>query len=312
MSKALTEKLSLQEVLKEFLFDCKLRKLSERTTKSYKNNNLSFFRYIETEYELTEVCEVSHKVIQAYVNYLADKGLKESYINGLIKCFRAFFTYCVNERYITDNPVDRVRSQKQPLNLINTFNDVEVKDMIKYYNGSRFLDIRNKFILIMLFDSGIRNSELCNLKLSDIRTTYINVLGKGKKIRHVPITASINKYLLKYRRVRENYIKDKTGYDTEYLFLSQKGKILTVETVERIILECGSACNVREEIRISPHTARHYYAQTQLKNGCDLYTLSRLLGHSKIDVTKIYLQSMEGVTTVEIGARTSPLNALAI
>lgn len=153
----------------------------------------------------------------------------------------------------------------------------------------------------------MRNSELCGLKLTDIRDTYINILGKGKKVRHVPITTIINKYLIRYLRVRENYVKDKYCFETEYLFLSQKSKKLTPETVERIVRKCGEGCNVRNEIRCSPHTCRHYYAQAQLKNGCDLFTLSRLLGHSNINITKRYLQSMESEDTLILGAKTSPL-----
>lgn len=90
-----------------------------------------------------------------------------------------------------------------PITLINTFNDDEVRAMVKYYNGSKFLTMRNKFMMVLFFDSGIRNSELCELKMSDLRTTYIHILGKGKKTRHVPITSSTNKYLLKYLRIRE-------------------------------------------------------------------------------------------------------------
>lgn len=296
-----------QDALKEFIFDCKMRKLSERTIKGYRNNNLKMLHFIEQEYSLLELEETNHIAIRGYIEHLTNKGLTEIYINGLIKCFRAYFSYCVREQYIFKNPMDKVYRQKEPIPLINTFNDVEVRKMIKHYSGTRFLDIRNQLIMIILFDTGIRNSELCELKMTDIRDTYINIFGKGKKIRHVPITAIINKYLIKYLRMREIYIKDKINYDTDYLLLSQKGKKLTIETIERVVKECGVACKVRKEIRISPHTCRHYYAQTQLKNGCDLFTVSRLLGHTKIDVTKRYLHSMLDEETLVMGAKTSPL-----
>ncbi len=263
--------------------------------------------FIEQEYKIIELEDINHIAIIGYIDFLTKKGLSETYINGLIKCFKAYFSYCMREHYIIKNSMDKVHNQKEPITLINTFNDDEVRKMIRYYTGSRFLNIRNQLIMVLLFDTGIRNSELCDLKLSDIRDTYINILGKGKKVRHVPITAIINKYMIKNLRVREMYIKDKINYSTEYLLLSQKGKRLTVETVERIVLECGEGCNVREEIRISPHTCRHYYAQTQLRNGCNLFTVSRLLGHSKIDVTKRYLQSMHDEQTILMGAKTSPL-----
>jgi len=213
----------------------------------------------------------------------------------------------MRENYIYKNPMEKINMQKESIIMINTFTNDEVKRMVQYYHGSKFLDMRNQLIVVILFDTGIRNTELCELKLSDIRDTYINIYGKGKKVRHVPITAIINKYLIRYLRVREQYIKDKVNYEMNYLLLSQKGKKLTKETIENVVRDCGEKCNVRKEIRISPHTCRHYYAQTQLKNGCDLFTVSRLLGHSKIDVTKRYLQSMKEDDIIIMGAKTSPL-----
>jgi integrase/recombinase XerD len=189
--------------------------------------------------------------------------------------------------------MDKIKFQKQPVTLIHTFTDKEVGDMVCYYKGSRFLDVRNKLIMVLLFDTGMRNAELCGLKMTDIQGTHINILGKGNKTRFVPITPIINKYLIKYLRVRENYIKDKFRYETEYLLLSQKGRKLTIETTERLVLEAGEQVGVHNGVRISPHTCRHYYAQAQLRNGCDLYTLSKLLGHSNINITKVYLQSMD-------------------
>ncbi len=92
---------------------------------------------------------------------------------------------------------------------------------------------------------------------------------------------------MKYLIIREKYIKDKIGYSEDYLFLSQKGKPLTKETIERVVKDCKIPCGIRKEIRCSPHTCRHYYAQKQLKNGCDVYTVSRILGHTNIKDCKI-------------------------
>lgn len=295
------------DVLQEFIFDCRLRKLSERTIKGYRNNMLRFFRYLETEYNITKLNHVKANVIKDYINYLAQLGRKETYINSIIKGMRAFFLYCEKEEYIVRNPMNKVNFQKENQTLIVTFSDEEVEKMVRYYNGSRFLDVRNKLIMILLFDTGVRNFELCNLRMTDIRDTYIFVRGKGKKDRVVPITPIIKKQLIKYKRVRNIYIKDKFAYQTEYLLLSQKGKKLTPETTERIVKECGCACNVSEEIRISPHTCRHYYAQSQLRNGCDLYTLSRLLGHSNLNITKIYLRSINKDYLLDNAVATSPL-----
>ena len=302
----------LQDVLKEFIFDCRMRKLSERTIKGYKNNNLALFRYLENEFELTELEEVTRAHIQEYIRFLTSKELTEVYINSVIKCFRAFFNYAIEEGYILEkrNPMNKVKFQKEPKVLINTFNDEEVRKMINYYGTKKFLDTRNRCIMIILFDTGIRNNELCDIKMGHVRDTYIEIHGKGKKIRHVPITVIMNKILIRYLRVRENYIKDKPTYETEYLFLSQKGRKLTIETVENIVKKCGEGCNVRPEIRCSPHTCRHYYAQSQLKNGCDLFTVSKLLGHDNINITKRYLQSISNDDFFQLACRTSPLSNL--
>ena len=194
--------------------------------------------------------------------------------------------------------------------MIETFNDDEVKRLIGVFKGPRFLDVRNQLLMVMFFDTGMRNSEMCDLKIEDLRDTYIRVMGKGKKMRYLPITPFINKYLIRYLRVRESYIKDKLCYQTEYLFLSQKGKRLTPEAMEHILKKAGEKAIVRSHIRVSPHTCRHFYAQSQLKNGCDLYTVSKLLGHSKVDTTKRYLQSMQDEDLMEIASKTSPLMRL--
>lgn len=296
-----------EDVLKEFIFHCRMQKYSERTLKGYKNNNLGLFRYLKNEYGIEELEETHHQAIQSYIQFLMKKGLAETYINGLIKCFRAYFKYCCEEVYILRNPMDKVKFLRQPITLIQTFSNQEVLKMVKYYSGRKFLDIRNRLIMVLLFDTGMRNAELCGLKMTDVRDTYINIMGKGNKQRHVPITPIINKILIQYMRIRTEYIKDKVWYETEYLLLSQKGKKLTIETIERIVLEAGLNAGVRAEIRISPHTCRHYYAQTQLCNGCDLFSLSKLLGHSNINITKTYLQSMHEDNFLELAVKTSPL-----
>lgn len=300
----------LQNVLQEYLCDCQLRKLSERTVKGLRNNNRRFFQYLESEFSITELEDVKRVHVQAYISYLSEQGRMESYVNGIIKCFRGFFKYCEAEEYIRDSPMNRISFQKAEITLIRAFNSAEVQRMVKFYSGRTFLAQRNKLIMVLLLDSGIRNTELCTVQLVDILENGIKIHGKGKKIRYVPLTPAINKALLPYLRTRENYTRDRYNYQKQYLFLSQKGKKLTPETVERVVKECGLGCNVRQEIRCSPHTCRHYYAQTQLKNGCDLFTVSRLLGHNNINITKRYLNSMEVDDLLEIAKETTPLKNL--
>lgn len=300
----------LENVLKEYLYECNLRKMSERTVKGLRNNNKRLFVFLRSEFKITELEEVKRIHIQAYVEYLSDLGRKETYVNTLLKSYRGFFRYCEDEEYIKENPMKKIKFQREEMPVIQTFNQNEVRNMIGYYSGRKFLDVRNKLIVVILFDSGIRNHELCDILLEDITDNSIKIHGKGKKIRYVPITPMINKMLIRYLRVRDVYICDKLNYQKEYLFLSQKGKKLTVETIERIIRTCGEETGVRKEIRCSPHTCRHYYAQAQLKNGCDLFTVSRLLGHNNINITKRYLSSLQTEDSLEMAIKTTPLSNL--
>lgn len=298
----------LEDTLKEFLLECELRQYSQRTIRHERNSLQKMIYFIGETYGVTQLEKVKHIHLKGYVKYLTDLGRKETYVNGLIKSFRAFFKYCTEEEYIEVNPALKLSFQKEPEILITTFTDKEVEAMVNYYKGRRFLDIRNKLIMVILFDTGIRCSELCELKVTDVRTNVINIQeGKGKKQRFVPLTPAINKWMMKYQLARQSYTLDKIGYAEEYLFLSQKGKPLTKATIERIVGACKEPCGVREEIRCSPHTCRHYYAQKQLRNGCDMYTVSRLLGHKTVTITKRYLQSITDEDIVDLGTKTSPL-----
>lgn len=300
----------LEDALKEFIYDCRLRKMSERTIKGYRNNTAKMIHYLDSQHAITELEEVTAVHIKTYLNYLVSLKRKETYINSLIKAFRSFFHYCVFEAYIPESPMDKVRFQREPITLIETFTDAEVQRMISSFHEKDFYNLRNKTILVVFFDSGIRCQELCDLRLDDIKDNALRIMGKGKKERFVPLTPAINKFLMKYIRMRENYLIDKYQLDKEYLFLSVNSRKLTIEAVERIVKEAAEKSNVRGDIRSSPHTCRHFYAQAQLRNGCDVYTLSRLLGHNNISITKRYLQSITDEAVLEMGKQTTPLSKI--
>lgn len=296
----------LEDVLKEFIFDCKVRNLSERTIKEYKNNNLKFFKFIEGEFKVIELDGITHHHIKFYFKYLKDKGLKESYINNLLKNIRAFYKYCIDEEYILKNPCLKVKWQKEKKSLIQAFEDEEVKRMLNVYNFSNYLNARNKTIIAFLIDTGARNQEICYIEPSDIKDQFLVIHGKGNKERYIAITPHIMKYMIKYERIRQHYFKDKTNKDNNY-FLSRTGKKLTVETIQNIVRKAGEEANVRKEIRCSPHVFRHYFSQTQLKNGLDVYSLSRILGHEDITITKRYLLSLNDKEILKMSVKTSPL-----
>lgn len=295
----------IDDIYKEYIYEITTRNYTDRTVKGYKNNLNKFFSFCKKEYRLLEIEEITHIHIKQYLNLLKSKNLSESYINTILKNIRSFYAYCYKEEYCL-NVAKKVSFLKEKTVLINTFTDTEVRRMLEAYKMDTYMNARNRCILSILIDTGIRCSELCNIKNIDIKETVIYIFGKGRKERIVSISPQLKKIMIKYERIRNSYLKDNTLHYDNY-FLSYRNKPLTVEAIERIIKIAGQRAKVRDSIRCSPHTCRHYFAQAQLKNGVDIYSLSRLLGHETVDITKRYLQSLKDEQIVEISANASPL-----
>lgn len=298
----------LKDLLKEFILELEIRNYSIRTLKSYKNNNLLMFTYLQKEFNISEIEDVKPTHIKSYIKFLQRQGRKTTYINGIIKCFRAFFKYAVDEEIIENNPMAKVNWLREGKTIINTFNDDEVERMMKAYVGSDYMCIRNKCILAMLFDTGTRNLELCSIKNADVKDINLTIKqGKGRKDRRVALSPYTRRIILRYVRCRDSYFANRIIDETTPFFLSYRFKALTVEAVERVFKIAGKKSDIRPEIRVSPHTARHFYAISQLRNGLDVYSLSRLLGHENITITKRYLQGLQDEEIVEMSVKTSPL-----
>lgn len=295
-----------RDLLKEFLFEIEIKNYTPRTIKTYRNNLNRFFDYLEKKYSIKDIEQIMPQHIKQYVRFLQQQGRKATYINNIIKNLRAYYKYCQGEQYVTNNIMQKVDWLKEEKVVIKTFEDDEVMKMLNAYNFTDYLNTRNKTILAFLFDLGIRNLELCNLINTDIRETVIRIMGKGRKERCVPISPMLNKFIIKYNRVKNFYFQNKIVKYDNY-FLSHTGRPLTKEAVERVVKIAGERAGVRKEIRCSPHTCRHFYAQEELINGLDLYSLQRLLGHEKTDTTKRYLQGLQDKTIMQMSLKTSPL-----
>ncbi len=174
---------------------------------------------------------------------LIKKKLSESYANSILKFLRAFFEYCAKEDYITENFSKRVNWKKERKVRINTFTDDEVKSLLNAYNFSNYIQARNRTILAVAFDTGARNSEICNIKIHNIENDTILIYGKGYKERRVPISPVLRRSMIKYERLKKYYFSDK-NVSIDNHFLSRTGKRLTPETLERIFNEANEKANV--------------------------------------------------------------------
>ncbi len=298
----------LKQLLNEFILEMEIKNYSKRTIKGYRNNNLLLFQYLENQYNIKEVEEVKATHIKRYIKFLQRNKRKATYINGILKCFRAFFKYVTDEEIIEENPMIKVGWLKEGTILINTFSQDEVSRMLNVFNKSDYMSMRNKTIIAFLLDTGVRCLELCNITNEDVTDSYLSIRqGKGKKDRRVALSPYLRKIILRYVRCRDIFFENRRIDKDTSFFMSYRFRALTVEAVERVVKICGEKANVRKEIRCSPHTCRHWFSQQQLLNGLDVYSLSRLLGHCNTTITTRYLQSITDGQIVDSSIKTSPL-----
>lgn len=299
----------LRDLQKEFTFDLQIKNYSKRTIETYNYNLDQLLGFLNEQYDLSKLEEVSTIHIKKFIQYQIEVGNKSNYINTMIKSIRAFYNYLVTEEYVGHSIMSKIKLLKEEKVIIKTFTDKEVSKMIDVYDFKSYLNARNKVIIAMFVDTGVRMSELINLQSSYINDTNMRILGKGSKWRYVPISLMLKKYMIRYERIKEGYFKHKNIEHDNY-FLSRSGRPLTSVQIENIVREAGKKAKVREEIRCSPHTLRHYSIQSNLRNGLDLYSCSKIAGHENIQVTKRYLQGLETENILEMASKTSPLMKL--
>lgn len=294
------------DLLKEFSFDLQIKNYSKRTIETYNHNIRQLLNYLKDEYEIEEIEEVSSLHIKKFIQHQIALGNKANYINTILKGLRAFYNYLLAEEYVSVNILSKIKLLKEDKVIIKTFTDKEVTKMIGANDFKNYLNARNKVIIAMFVDTGIRMSELINLQTEWINETNIRVFGKGAKWRYVPVSLMLKKYMIRYERIKEGYFKQKNLEHGNY-FLSRSGKPLTSVQIQNVVKDAGVKAKVREDVRCSPHTLRHYSIQANLRNGLDLYSCSRIAGHENIQVTKRYLQGLEVENVLKMASKTSPL-----
>lgn len=298
--------LLLRAVLQEFIYECKIRNLTQQTVKGYYNGNNLMIQWLKDNRNIADIEQVKTADIKAYIFYKLDNHAKDTYINGIIKQMRAFFKYAVDNEYIAKNPILNIKWARESKPLIKTFTDKQAKLLTNVFTNANYIESRNKTIVIMLLDTGIRANELCNISDNSISGNVLTIFGKGNKERQVGISPILQKQIITYIRMKKLYFEDKIIHN-ESFFLSRTGRKCTVNTIENVLTKAGKMIGIDDNIRCSPHTCRHYYAQTMVKRGIDIYSLSRLLGHENISITQRYLESMLDKDIVIKSIMMSPL-----
>tara|TARA_A100001015_G_scaffold302728_1_gene391291 strand:- start:494 stop:1258 length:765 start_codon:yes stop_codon:yes gene_type:complete len=203
-----------------------------------------------------------------------------------ISSIRSFFNYLIFEGHIKKSPISDIESPKLEKNLPEVLTELEIEKLIKSFDIKENFGQRNRTIIEVLYGTGMRVSELVNLKLSNIffKENIIKIIGKGNKERFVPLGDIASNEIRKYLKIRDNSIIDSKFSDI--VFLNRYGRGLTRSMIFKIISDSYKRIGLNK--KISPHTLRHSFATHLLKNGADLRTIQLILGHESITTTEIY------------------------
>ena len=254
---------------------------SEETIDSYEEDLVEFFEFLDKNN--LEVLKVKYENIRVFLKGLDEKKNKATTVSRKLSSLRGFYKYLINENYIDNNPFTLIKTPRKEKKLPRFFYYNELEEMFDSIDISNALGQRNRLILEVLYASGVRVSELVNIKVKDINDEEIKVLGKGNKER----ITRIGDYA---REVLDLYLKD--GYlelnkkKSEYLFLNNNGEQLTTRGVRYILDQVIKNTNVNK--KISPHMLRHSFATHLLNEGCDILSVQELLGHESLTATAIY------------------------
>lgn len=276
---------SYDELLKMFLDDCELRNLREHSIKYYRSELTTFRNQLQKQNVKMNVREWNADTIKQHgIRYMKDKGLKTVTINTRLRAIRAFFNFLEQQQLINKNPMKDIKLLRDRRRIVETFDKKQIKSLLNSCELRTFTGLRDYTIMLLLLETGVRANELIGIDITDIvwSQKVIRIRNtKGGYERFVPIQKQMIDVLKKYIAIRGSV-------ETNSLFITQDNTSLSKKQMQDRIRECGVRAKIKN-VRCSPHTFRHTFAKLSVMNGANAFQLQAILGHSTLEVTKVYV-----------------------
>ena len=253
--------------------------LSNNTVKAYEADISSFFQWLDNEDLKYKNLQEDH--INQYISFLFKRKMRSSSVNRKISSIKSFYIFLVKRNFVKNSPLNDLVTPKQEKYLPESMSEAEVDKLLNSPDVANKIENRDKAMIEMLYATGMRISELVNLKITDVdmKRCVVKVFGKGSKERLVPFGETALDSL-------RSYLNEREQSSSKEIFLSNRGKKMTrVAFWQRVKVYL-----IRENLKnsISPHTLRHAFATHLLNRGADLRSVQLLLGHSDLSTTQIY------------------------
>jgi len=265
------------------------KRYSKHTLQAYQNDLGQFGQYLRERFD-TDIIRADYQHIRSWIVYLSAENISRRSINRKITCLRSFYKYQKIKGVVEHNPAVKIKLLKTPKQLPVFVEEASMEHLFdedvfpRDYKGRL-----SKSIVDLLYATGMRVSELVNLKTANIdwHNRQLKVLGKRNKERIIPLSDQVIESLHLYNKEREKYFTQKgIETDTQYLFVSQKGKKIYNKFVYRIINYYLSLVTTIK--KRSPHVIRHTFATHMLNRGADLNAIKEILGHANLAATQVY------------------------
>jgi len=230
--------------------------------------------------------------IREFLIFLREQGLSGASIARCLSSIKSFFKYLCLDKQLENNPAEILNTPKSCRNLPNVLSSQDIDNLLNCPDKRSLLGLRDKAMLEILYATGLRVSELVNLKVSelDLELCCIRTMGKGSKERIVPIgrmaKKALNEYILKSRPALLG------SQNAEEIFVTKRGRCMTRQGFWKLLKRYATRANIR--VCVSPHILRHAFATHLLERGADLRSVQQMLGHSDISTTQIYTHILKG------------------
>ena len=261
------------------------KRLSPHTTLAYSNDLNQFFLYLKAVYSTEDIKEANHSIIRSWIVSLIENKITPPSVNRKISTLKSFYKFLLREKVLDVNPMHKIQSPKNPKRLPVFVEESKMNSLIEDVSFSNDFEGRRDLLIIeLLYSTGMRRTELVNLKESDINfhNSTVKVLGKRNKERLIPVTPGIKELITEYIEIKNKSVVAKK----DFLFLTEKGNQIYAGSVYRIVK--GALEKVTTLKKKSPHVLRHTFATHLLNNGADLNAIKELLGHANLAATQIY------------------------
>lgn len=263
------------------------RRYSSHTLLAYSKDLEQFFNYIEKTYELNEAKDITHVFVRSWIVSLMEEKINSRTVRRKISSLKSFFKFCLREKSIERNPMQKIVSPKVAKQL-PVFVDEQRMDLLldKVEFKEGFPGVRDKLVINIFYQTGMRLSELCNLRDADVNLydLTIKVLGKRNKERVIPVTKNLKNEIADYLTLRNSSFSREL-LANNFFVLDNGNKIYDKYVYRLVKTKLGAVTTGQKK---SPHVLRHTFATQMLNNGAEINAVKEILGHASLAATQIY------------------------